>query len=83
MNNSDSSKTEIKFINKLWPFVIATLVAGPFALPLLWRNPRYQKTTKILVSAGVILFTLLLIYVSGTFIKPLISEYQQLLESAP
>jgi hypothetical protein len=35
-------------------FVIALMCVGPFALPLLWFNPRYKLITKIIVSAAII-----------------------------
>lgn len=35
-------------------FVIALFCFGPFALPLMWFNPRYKLATKIIVSVLVI-----------------------------
>jgi hypothetical protein len=35
-------------------FVIALMCIGPFALPLMWFNPRYKLITKIIVSAVII-----------------------------
>ena len=39
-------------------FVIALLCFGPFALPLMWFNPRYKLITKIIVSVLVIAVTI-------------------------
>lgn len=41
--------------------VIAILSVGPFALPLMWFNPKYKMTTKVIVSVIVIVGTLLLL----------------------
>ncbi len=30
--------------------VIGLLIAGPFALPLVWKNPKYKVITKIIVT---------------------------------
>jgi hypothetical protein len=34
--------------------VVALMVAGPLALPLLWMSPRYSVTVKIIISVAVI-----------------------------
>lgn len=80
MENRDRSSPKPKIIDSIWAFIIATAIAGPLALPLLWRNPRYQKSTKIWASVFVITFTLFLIYVAGSFIDNVLSEYKQVLE---
>jgi hypothetical protein len=41
------------YFSTYW-FVIALLCVGPFALPLMWFNPRYKLITKIIVSVAVI-----------------------------
>lgn len=53
--------------------VIAILCVGPLALPLVWFNPRYKQTTKIAVTAVVIVGSVLLWYVTNYV-------YQRLLE---
>jgi len=42
--------------------VISILCVGPFALPLVWFNPDYKMVTKVVVTAVVIIGTLLLCY---------------------
>ena len=54
--------------------VIAFLCVGPFALPLVWFNPRYSRNTKIIVSVIVIIVS----YFSGVALFnaiKLLSEY--------
>jgi hypothetical protein len=43
-------------------FVIGLLCVGPFALPLLWFNPRYKPITKIIVSVVVIVLSVWLYF---------------------
>ncbi len=45
--------------------VIAILCVGPLALPLVWFNPRYNKTVKIVVTVVVIVVSLVLWYVTN------------------
>src|SRR5262245_42147999 len=52
-----------KALDSTWVVVVAFLVVGPLALPLLWRNPKFSITTKIIGSAVMIGLTLALIYV--------------------
>ena len=72
-----------EFLNKAsrepWYFKISLLVIGfftigPFALPLLWLNPRFSRKTKIIVTGIVILISY---YTGITLIKSIkaIFEY--------
>ena len=58
-------KPSTKIIDSLWTFSIATITIGPFALPLLWRNPRFSIKTKIIASILVIILTGFLLWFSG------------------
>jgi hypothetical protein len=40
--------------------VVAVLCVGPFALPLVWFNPRYKIITKLVVTVAVIIMTMVL-----------------------
>ncbi len=71
---------EIKTIDSLWLFIVAVLFLGPFALPLLWRNPRYSKKIKIISSLAVILFTVLLVIISNEAMQRIYNQYDAILE---
>jgi hypothetical protein len=51
------NKKKVRVIDSLWTFFIAVAVVGPFALPLLWRNPRFRPSTKILGTIVIALVT--------------------------
>jgi len=34
--------------------ILALLTVGPFAIPLIWTNPRYSKTVKTLLTVGIL-----------------------------
>ncbi len=53
----DKSKTKWYF--STGTLVIALLSVGPFALPLLWFNPRYKMTTKLVVTFLVVSVSIL------------------------
>jgi uncharacterized membrane protein YvbJ len=40
--------------------IIAFITVGPFALPLVWKNPRFSQRTKIIISLIVIVVTVIL-----------------------
>jgi hypothetical protein len=44
--------------------ILALLVIGPFALPMVWKNPRYKNTTKTIITVIVLIATVVLIYLS-------------------
>jgi hypothetical protein len=54
--------------------VTAFLCAGPFALPLLWFNPRFKRQTKIVVSVIIIVLTYDLGAMAANILNSLISS---------
>lgn len=58
------------YFSNYW-VIIALLCAGPFALPLVWFNPRYKPAVKIIV-------TILLIAVTIWITKQSIDVYRTL-----
>jgi len=74
-------KKPVKVIDSLWTFFVAVAVAGPFALPLLWRNPRFKVTTKIAASIAVIVYTILLTKLATSIFTDLLDQYQEILKS--
>ena len=55
-------KQPVQWYYKNASIIVAILLVGPFALPLVWKNPQYKLEVKIIVSALVIILTILLIY---------------------
>ena len=53
--------------------VIGLLVLGPFALPLVWKNPKYTVVAKVVITIVVVGVTIWLCYLMGYM-------YQQLME---
>lgn len=53
-------KSKAKWYYSTTAVVIALLTLGPFALPLVWLNPRYKVITKLIVTIGVIVVSVLL-----------------------
>jgi hypothetical protein len=60
LGKSGKSKTKWYFATPA--VVIALLCVGPLALSLVWFNPRYKITTKVIITILVIVFTFLLGY---------------------
>ena len=58
--------------------VIALLSIGPFALPFLWLNPRFNKATKWVISTIVAILTYYLVVAFSNSLKSLSVYYQQL-----
>lgn len=58
--------------------VIALLVLGPLALPLVWLNPHYKIVTKLIVTGLVIAFTILLCYLTMNVYLRLVKQIEAL-----
>ena len=58
--------------------IIAVLAVGPFALPLVWRNPRYSFVTKLAVTVGIIGLTVGLCYIMGEMYKNVLDQVRML-----
>jgi len=60
-------KKEVKVKWYLSPVIVVLLlffVLGPFALPLLYKSPKFNKTSKTILTIVVIAYTLFLIFAS-------------------
>lgn len=51
------NKPQEKWYFRNYTLVIAFLCIGPFALPLVWFNPRFSQKTKIIISAIIIILS--------------------------
>ncbi len=58
--------------------VIALLLIGPLALPMVWLNPRYKTITKVVVTVLVIVLTVLLTYLIGYIYSNLMKQMEAL-----
>ena len=54
-----TSKQNYKWYHSTWFLIIAVYFVGIFALPLIWLNPRYSKTKRIVLTIIVVLLTVI------------------------
>lgn len=66
-----------KWYFKTGTLIIAFLCIGPFALPLLWFNPRFSKKQKIVISIIIIILSYLIGAVFVNSLRNIIRYYQQ------
>lgn len=74
-----------KWYHNIW-FVLAMLflVAGPFGLPpLVWKNLRLPRWAKALLTAAVVLYTLLLINTTIVMVQAVMKEIGQFTTTLP
>ena len=68
-----SGESKIKWYFSTPTVVIALLVLGPLALPLVWFHPHYKIITKVVVTiivvALTILFSYLVTYIYGNLME--------------
>jgi uncharacterized membrane protein YvbJ len=51
------SRPHTKWYNSTAVIILALLILGPFALPLIWRHPTYHIAVKIVVTVVMLLMT--------------------------
>ena len=73
-------KSKTKWYYSTGMIVIALLSVGPFALPLVWLNPRYNLKTRTLISIAVIAVTVLCILAMIPLVRFLIEQYQFMMD---
>ena len=64
-----------KWYFKTSVLVIAVVVVGPLALPLLWVNPRYKKSTKIIWTVIILVINFALTWVMSESLKSIQKYY--------
>lgn len=69
-------KVKDKWYFRISVFVIALLCVGPFALPLIWLNPRYSRKAKIIISIIVIIISYYLGFLFYNSLKSIIRYYR-------
>jgi len=78
LDEAARAKPKTKWYYSASFIVIALLVVGPFALPLLWKNPKYKVITKVIITIVVIAVTIWLCYLMGHMYQGLINEVNAL-----
>ncbi len=73
-------KEPAKWYFRTSSLVIAFLCVGPFALPLLWFNPRFSRKTKIIITAMVIILSYYLGILFTNYLKTINSYYQMIFQ---
>ncbi|MBI3458288.1 MAG: hypothetical protein HY002_21160 [Candidatus Rokubacteria bacterium] len=53
-------------------------VAGPFGLPLVWRNPRMSRGVKLVLTAVMMAYTVLLVDMTRRMFQAVVNEFNQL-----
>ncbi|MFB3895825.1 MAG: hypothetical protein ACE14V_05930 [bacterium] len=64
------------------PFVLLMLfvVVGPFAFPLLWKSPRFNRTSKIILTIGVSILTIFLLWLTYMIIHAYWNQYRDIMK---
>jgi hypothetical protein len=52
-------------------------VLGPFGLPLLYKSPRFSRTSKIILTIAVVIYTSYLIFISLEIVRELYERMEE------
>ncbi len=78
LDEAGRGKPKTKWYYSTSVIVIGLLVVGPFALPLVWKNPKYEVITKVIITIVVIAVTIWLCYFVGHMYQRLIEQIDAL-----
>ena len=62
LDQSRRPETKCDFTTSI--VVIALLSVGPLALPLVWLHPEYKRSTKIILTMGIIILTIAIAWIT-------------------
>ena len=78
LDEAARGRSKTKWYYSTSALIAALIVAGPLALPLVWRNPKYEVATKIIITIVVIAVTIWLCYLMGHMYQNLIDQVNSL-----
>jgi len=61
-------------------FIVAFLCIGPLALPLVWMNPRYKRSKKLIITLVTLLFSYIVFAMMAKSTESIYKYYNQILE---
>jgi len=78
--DADKEKDKGKWYFGTSSLVVSFLCIGPFALPLLWLNPKLSKKTKIIVTVIVVICTYFLGVLLFKAIQNIVCYYRMIFQ---
>ncbi len=73
------NRSDVKWYYSRYAVVFGLGTVGPFALPLVWFNPRYTALTKILLTVVILAVTFLLVAALALLYVWLLGMVEQLM----
>jgi predicted nucleic acid-binding Zn ribbon protein len=78
-----NKRPRVKWYYRMPVFVIAFLCVGPFALPLIWFNPGYDRRKKTIITVIVVIVSIILWVLTAEALKTINAYYQQVEDLFP
>lgn len=75
------NKQPVKWYFRTSIIIIAFLCVGPFALPMVWLNPRFSRVMKALITVVALVLTYYLVVLLEHSLKNIVEYYQQALQT--
>lgn len=73
-----NKKPAVKWYFKNSTLITAVVCVGPFALPLVWWNPRFSRNVKIIVTVATLAVTYVLYQVMAQSVRSIMDYYKEL-----
>jgi hypothetical protein len=72
-------KEPAKWYYKPSMLIVAFLTVGPFAIPLVWLNPKFSRNTKIVITVVMLALSVYMGIIVMNSLKSISGYYQQVL----
>ncbi len=59
--DQDTTKEKVKWYYRPWMVIFILLNVGPLGLPLLYKSPKFSKTSKYIITAVTLFITYLIV----------------------
>ncbi|OGX24783.1 MAG: hypothetical protein A2Y03_09380 [Omnitrophica WOR_2 bacterium GWF2_38_59] len=70
-------KDNLSLMQKV-PWFLGFLIIGPFVLPLVWKNAKYSKEYKIIITIVILALTLVIVFALIAAVKSIAAYYKSL-----
>ena len=78
LDEAGRPKAQTKWYYSTSAIVIGLMVVGPFALPLVWRHPKYRVVTKVIITIAVVALTICFCYLVAYMYHRLLQQIDDL-----
>ena len=83
MQESAATKKARWYYNIWFVLFMLFFVVGPFGLPLVWKNPKFSRTVKMVLTLAMIVYVLVLADLTLKMVNAVMNQVKQFNSTLP